>query len=233
MARKSTRKKAAAIAAPALRNRILKYGEVDWRKCKWLQPDTLKKQSPAQRSRLRESMLQNGFAAPFFVWQSGKTTYIVDGHHRQPILEGIDKEGIEVPAKLPAIWIAADDAKEARKLVLVYSSKYADFEQKSLTDFLSEFDPDEILNEIDIPGMDLAKPPADPEDDPEPEYPIVPEYSEDYNGVVIFVDNEIDWTHLCELLELEMMKSYKTSKIGMTRVIRFKDFIKRIGKVRK
>ena len=135
--------------------KILKYGDVDWRGCKWLQPDDLKEQTVAQREKLKESLRKNGFATPFMVWVSRKTTYILDGHHRQRALQELEKEGCSIPNKLPALWIDAKSKAEAKKLVLVYSSRYAEFQEDSLREFIAELDVDALISEIDIPEVDL------------------------------------------------------------------------------
>ena len=64
-----------------LQNRIIKYELIDWRQCRWLQPDGLKFQSPEQKKKLKTSLIANGFALPFVVWESDGILFILDGHH--------------------------------------------------------------------------------------------------------------------------------------------------------
>lgn len=153
--------------ASGLGVKILKYGDVDWRRCKWIQPDDLKEQTVAQREKLKESLKRNGFATPFMVWASGKTTYILDGHHRQRALHELEKEGCAVPPKLPALWIDAQNMAEAKKLVLVYSSRYAEFQPDTLREFITDLDVNALIAEIDIPDIeldDLLNPVEEPEE---------------------------------------------------------------------
>lgn len=58
----------------------------------------------------------------------------------------------------------------------------------------------------------------------EPEYPLAPRMSEKHSYVMIMVENEIEKAHLETLLDLETTKDYKSSKIGIGRVITFDKF---------
>lgn len=95
----------------------------------------------------------------FTVWQSKDTVYIIDGHHRYKVLDLLEKEGVNVPKKLPCTFIECKDKKEASKLVLTYSSIYAKVQEEGLYEFLNinEFDFESIKNEIDIPEIDFEK----------------------------------------------------------------------------
>lgn len=59
----------------------------------------------------------------------------------------------------------------------------------------------------------------------EPEYPIVPKYSEKYGAVVIVIENSIDENFVRSILGLEVMKDYKTSNVGESYVLNAKRFI--------
>lgn len=62
----------------------------------------------------------------------------------------------------------------------------------------------------------------------EPVYPLSPKFSEKYSYVVIMTTNEIDQVQLETMLGLETAQDYKTSNIGLGRVItydRFKEAI--------
>lgn len=69
----------------------------------------------------------------------------------------------------------------------------------------------------------------------QPLYPLVPKMSEEYGYVVIFAENMIDLAYLENFFGLQIEKSYKTSKIGLGRVVHFDKFKKlvndeRVGK---
>jgi hypothetical protein len=59
------------------------------------------------------------------------------------------------------------------------------------------------------------------------EMPIVPKFSEKHSAVILIIDNEIDLTHLQEILGLGTEKSYKSTESGQTYVIHFNRFIER------
>ena len=84
----------------------------------------------------------------------------------------------------------------------------------------------EILNRVgtDIPGIDQSftnKLFADKgiRLKEEPVYPIVPEFSETYQAVVVFASNETDWTYLKTFFGLEKKKSYKSSATKLCHVV--------------
>ncbi len=95
----------------------------------------------------------------FTVWQSKDTVYIIDGHHRYKVLDLLEKEGVNVPAKLPCTFVDCKDKREACKLVLTYSSIYAKVQEEGLYEFLNvnDFDFESLKNEIDIPNIDFEK----------------------------------------------------------------------------
>lgn len=59
----------------------------------------------------------------------------------------------------------------------------------------------------------------------EPEMPIVPKFSEKYTSIVILCENEIDENHIFEKLKIETGNCYKSSKVGLMRVINAKRVI--------
>ena len=58
----------------------------------------------------------------------------------------------------------------------------------------------------------------------EPEFPIVAEFSEKYDAVVIVCRNDIDANFVREVLGLAKEQSYKSTEVGQTRVIDAKVF---------
>lgn len=137
-----------------IKNRILRIGEVDYKTLTPLQPENFKTTTSDRVAKLKKSLLNNGFAAPFHVWEADKT-YILDGVHRCRALHELESEGVKIP-KQPAIFIDAQNKKDAKKLLLVFNSHYADIQLGMLTDFVVDLDMDNIICEIDIPYLDLA-----------------------------------------------------------------------------
>ena len=139
-------------------SKITKQEPVKWRELKWLQSSKLKEPGSKGLDKLKNSLKENGFVQPFNVWQDAKgVVWILDGHHREKALKQLEAEGYEIPEMLPANFIDCADRKAAAKMVLVYSSIYAKITNDGLGEFLDDFELDitNILDEIDLPGLDL------------------------------------------------------------------------------
>lgn len=158
-------------------SRIVKTEDVAWRELTWLQGD-LKKIPPSSLAKLKQSLLNNGFVMPFHVWQNGEATYILDGHHRQRAMQDLEKEGHQIPGLLPANFVECENKKQAAKLVLVYSSIYANVTETGLEHFAEGFDLDlsAIKSEIDLPTIKIDRLfPDDVIEDVAPEPPKEPQ----------------------------------------------------------
>lgn len=142
-------------------SRILRSEKVRWRDFEFLQPDGFKDLTSTGYSRLRESILRNGFVESFKVWQPAKSkkVYCLDGYHRCKVLRALESEGVEVPATFPADFLDCRTRKDAAKLVLVYSSVYASISDEGLYAFqdLHGLDLESIAAEIDLPDLDIEK----------------------------------------------------------------------------
>jgi hypothetical protein len=141
-----------------IKNKIIKQELIDWRGLVWLQTDSLKEISTESMDKLKKSISNNGFIQPFNVWQeSKKKIWILDGVHRQRAMELLIKDGVNIPAKLPANFIGCADKKEAAKMVLLYTSYYAKMTEYGLMEFMqiNELMLDEINSEADLADIDL------------------------------------------------------------------------------
>jgi len=140
-------------------SQIIKQELIKWKNLKWLQSSKLKDLGDRGIEKLKNSLKENNFVQPFNVWQDSKgTIWILDGHHREKALKLLEAEGYEIPDLLPANFVECTDKKAAAKMVLVYSSIYAKITNDGLGEFLDDFDLDlsNLVNEIDLPGLDLA-----------------------------------------------------------------------------
>lgn len=140
-----------------IKNRITSYENIYWRKCEVLQPEGFKELSDEAYSKLRHSIIENGFIEPFRVWRDNGATYVIDGVHRIKVLDILVREGYNIPEEFPAEFISCRDRAEAAKFVLVYSSIYAQILEHSLFEFSNteQLDLRELNLEISIPGIDL------------------------------------------------------------------------------
>lgn len=140
-------------------SQIIKQSLVNWKSLKWLQSSKLKDIGEHGITKLKNSLKENNFVQPFNVWEDSKgVIWILDGHHREKALTQLEAEGYEIPETLPANFISCKDKKEAAKMVLLYSSIYAKITNDGLGEFLDDFDLDlsNLINEIDLPGLDLT-----------------------------------------------------------------------------
>ena len=141
-----------------IQNRIVKTGQVEWRKLEWFQPQNLKQISKEKFDKLKQSIKANSFLQPFNVWDENGQIWILDGHHRKRAMEELEKEGYAIPETLPANFIDCKSRREAAKLVIVYSSIYADVTKQGLTDFITTegLDLEDLSLEVDLPKLDLG-----------------------------------------------------------------------------
>lgn len=99
--------------------------------------------------KLKTSLLDHGFAFPFFVWRNEGKNYILDGHQRDHVLNELKSEpDIKLPEKYPVAYIDAINKTEAAKLLLLASSQYGTITNEGLYEFLAQ-------NELNIEDMKL------------------------------------------------------------------------------
>jgi DNA modification methylase len=156
-------------------SRIIKTEKFRWRQARWMQNQSLKALSPEAAQKLKTSLTENGFVMAFHVWEEDDgTRWILDGHHRQKVLNELLAEGHDIPEELEGTFIACQDRKEAAKLVLLYTSQYAKLTSEGLHEFLDmhELDFELLQGEIDLPDFSLddfaqqfAPDPGEAEDD--------------------------------------------------------------------
>jgi len=115
-----------------IRDRILKLEQIEWRTLRDLQPPDLK--HVANRDYIRQSILKNGFAFPFAVWQDpAGEIYAIDGHTRKDVLQDMDN----VPETLPAFFVDADNREDAIRILLeVYNQRHNEINPDVLTEWL-------------------------------------------------------------------------------------------------
>lgn len=140
---------------------------------------------------------------------------------RYHILMTLGKAEEEIDVRVPNRQLT----DEERKGVIISSNVHEGQWDKEILD--------EVFADIDLEGLglnmsdfELPKELIDKEDQEEPAYPVIPQYSEKYDAIVIVSDNEIDTNFIKEVLELGQGKCYKSSHVGQTFVVKAKDFIK-------
>jgi len=157
-----------------LKNKIVKTELVNWRELEWVQPKTVKKNSPDKMAKLKRSLRRNGFASPFYVWKRGDKTSILDGHHRERALKELVAEGLEIPDSLPAIVLDVKDEAEAKKMVLAFNSHYSEIQRAGFGEFIADLDFDEIKLEFEPFKLGFTYPQQSIEEDVPPPMPDEP-----------------------------------------------------------
>jgi hypothetical protein len=174
----------------AVRVRILKTEQINWRELQFIQENDFKDLPLADRHKLKASLVSNNFIEPFYVWESDEgITYCLDGKHRTMLLEELINEGVTVPLLLPATFVECIDKKEAAKLVLIYSSVYAKVTPVGFTDFVEFYglDIDELKQTIDLPGISTVIEDMPPATDPFSDGGV---QSKSQFGVIVFCADE-------------------------------------------
>jgi hypothetical protein len=93
-----------------------------------------------------------GFSFPFFIWQSGKLNYCLDGHGRLAAMKELQKRGYELP-KFPVVYVEAKDEGEAKQKLLRMNSIYGNITAEGVLEFLNGIEVD--FNEIALPSGEL------------------------------------------------------------------------------
>lgn len=110
--------KSTALKVKAVSDKILKTEKYPWKKLLAYQPPGLKKTTPELLEKLKASLLNNGMASTFYVWQKGKEVFSLDGHHRCMALYELEKEGHAVPDKFTCSFLNIKTEKEAKTVFM-------------------------------------------------------------------------------------------------------------------
>jgi DNA modification methylase len=131
----------------------------------------LKSRTDIDFDKIKLSIIKYGFSFPLFVWKSGKTNYLLDGHGRFATLCKMQKDGYIIPP-LPVVYIQAKDKKEAKQKLLRLNSQYGKMTKESVLEFAEDIDLnfDEIaLPDTVIDFTDATEPQETEGDDEVPE----------------------------------------------------------------
>jgi len=110
--------------------------------------------------KLKKSIIDKKFSFPVFAWLDKKEKiWILDAHQRiLKVLPLLESDGYDIP-KLPTVFIDAKDKREAKELLLLLNSKYANITSEGMDLFINEKDYEidvaEIGEYLHIPEMDM------------------------------------------------------------------------------
>jgi len=103
----------------------------------------LKKLSEENYEKLKQQIVDEGFIAPFLVWENEAQLYLLDGHQRFTTLNRMrDEQIFTLPEFWPIVKVQADSFKQAKKRILALSSQYGTMTMDGLTEFISDSDID-------------------------------------------------------------------------------------------
>lgn len=116
----------------------------------------LKERTDIDYDKIKLSIIKYGFSFPFYIWKSGKTNYILDGHGRFETLCRMQKDGYIIPP-LPVFYIKAKDKAEAKQKLLRLNSTYGKMTKESVLEFAEDIDLN--FDEIALPDtvIDFAE----------------------------------------------------------------------------
>jgi len=140
----------------------IKLPTIDFKLLVELQED-FKKSTPESIESLKNSILQEGFRFPKFVWLNDDKTYILDGHQTKKALEELAYEGYDIP-EIPIVPIPADNRDHAISLLFILNSRFGDVDPGSdfllkYMELLAELRKRDIvrLPEVKIPMFEIPK----------------------------------------------------------------------------
>ena len=128
---------------------ISEMPRINWDEIKDFQFNDLK-DSKRDISKLKNSIVNEGFCFPFFVWKR----YVLDGTGRYLAIKELESEGYIIP-ELPYVELKANNLQHAKKLALMASSRHGEISQKSFESFALDLNLEDIRQDINLPEIKL------------------------------------------------------------------------------
>ena len=151
----------------------------------------LKERTDIDYDKIKLSIIKYGFSFPFYIWKSGKTNYILDGHGRFETLCRMQKDGYIIPP-LPVFYIKAKDKAEAKQKLLRLNSTYGKLTKESVLEFADDLEIN--FDEISLPDttIDFSDQTEEtPETEGDDEVPEVEEKAVSKRGEMYELGNSI------------------------------------------
>lgn len=106
--------------------------------------------------KLRRSIINEGFIAPFFIWNNGGEKCLLDGTQRFRVLKTMEERGEKIPSEFPCVEVFAKNKKEALRKILAISSQYGEVTKQGLYQLVTESEIDlNIIGGFRFPEIDL------------------------------------------------------------------------------
>ena len=179
-----------------------------------------RKISAKQREDIKRSLENFGFVQPLVVnTHPDRLNIVIGGNQRLKIAKAMGYE------QAPCIEVELDEQKE-KELNLRLNKNQAEFDFKMLTDFFDK----SFLLDVGFDTKEIGSIESEFEEkfkaitDENCEMPIVPQFNEKYDSIIIFCNNELDFNWIRNVLQLERSKDYKNSRIGEAHVLTVQQF---------
>ena len=151
----------------------------------------LKERTDVDYDKIKLSIIKFGFSFPLFVWKSGKTNYLCDGHGRFATLCKMQKDGYIVPP-LPVVYIQCKNKTEAKQKLLRLNSTYGKMTKESVLEFAEDLEIN--FDEISLPDttIDFSDQSEEtPETEGDDEVPEVEEKAVSKRGEIYELGNSL------------------------------------------
>ena len=209
---------AAAEADPRFRNRIVSLEHVSASELS-VHPKNWRLHPEKQRSALIAAMETIGVADAVIAYRSERNEgalTLIDGHLRRDVLESVPVLVTDLSDEEADVLLASHDVITtlAHRDEDMLASLLDDIDMQIPRDLMLAIDPDLAGSDVDETGAG--------EDGADARYPIVPEYDEGYDSVIIFATREADWGWLMKELELPVVQDRK--RIGLSHVMTVEQF---------
>lgn len=187
-----------------------------------LEQNPFHKISARNKARLEEKIRRLGvFEIPTIDLDNSLLTF----NKRYHILMSLGRGDEPIDVRVPNRTLTE---KERKEVILASNVHEGEWDKLILEELFADIDLDAIgieLNALEVDEDDIDKALGEPEE--EPEFNVVPTFSEKYDAVVIVCRNEIDFNNLAELIGLETAQCYKSKNVGRTLVTRSEQVIER------
>lgn len=137
--------------------------KLDYRKIKPLQGN-LKDLKKVNYDKLVNSLTENGFTFPGFVWQDSKGEHwALDMHQRLRVMtrEDMNDNG---SYEIPVVFIPAKDKAEAKKKILLATSQYGTVTQDGFDEFTADM-PEFEYKDVNFDALQFKAPTDAPDDE--------------------------------------------------------------------
>ena len=138
-------------------NKVPECKTMPWPELKGYELNDLKQTEGRELEKLKNAMVNEGFLFPVYVWAEHR--YVLDGAGRVMALLELAQADYDIP-DIPIIEIIASDLRQAKKLVLMASSRHGEITRGSFKHFATELDLRDlegIVDGIDALDAELAE----------------------------------------------------------------------------